>query len=916
MFQDRFQDKKDLKESDYTRFCDGRENYNGLTEREAAIRLQARGYNQMREKPPKSPIMVFLEQLKDPLIYILAIAAVISVLLGEYSDAVIILVVVLVNAIVGMIQEGKAEKALEALKQMTCPQAVVVRDGVQKIIPAKELVTGDLVCLEAGGQVPADLRLIETSHMKVEESALTGESLPVEKDARSTGGRGEKCHLAYMSTYVTQGRGKGIVTATGMHTELGRIASLIDEAETEPTPLQKRMGELGTLLSVLSVGLCVALFVIAVFQKRDIWEMLLTAISLAVAAVPEGLPAVVTVTMALSVAKMVKVNTIIRRMPSVETLGAVTVVCSDKTGTLTENRMSVECIWLDGRELEVKHNHIADMSAGSSTLLQELIQGMVLCNDAQIRQGSQVGDPTELALVQLALEQGMDVDVLRAKHARIGELPFDSGRKMMTTIHSTGNSYTKGAPDEVLKKCVSILDGTGNVKPMTQQHRRKISEQLSLMSGEALRTLALAKKAVEGARAVGGAFGPAEEQQYEQNLIWIGMLGMLDPIRQEAAEAVRIFKQAGVETVMITGDHVDTAYAVGKKLDIVQSKEQCLTGLAMEELESRELQKRMAHTRVFARVTPTQKVEIVKALKAHGEVVAMMGDGVNDAPSLKAADIGIAMGKGGTDVAKQAADIILTDDNFATVEKAIAEGRGIYENIRKTVIFLLSSNIGEVLTMFVAVIVGLASPLKSSHILWINLITDSLPALALSMDKNDTVHQMQCPPRKPEESLFARGGLLCTCFYGALITVIGLIAFVLVPIMVLEKLGLQVTLENIDWCLGEATIRERAQTYAFTVLGMCQLFHALGMRDTRRSALLSNPFSNKLMIFALVFGFSLQFLVTEIPFFIEVFGTSHLSPGEWGVLTILAAFPLFAHEIIALLSGAENGNRFKRDSYR
>lgn len=859
-------------------------NYTGLTENEAARRLRAQGYNQMQEKKPKSPAAVFWEQLKDPLIYILVIAAGVSLALGEISDAVIIVVVVLVNATVGMIQEGKAEKALEALKQLTCPQAVVIRDGVQKMISAKELVEGDLVCLEAGAQVPADMRLIETSHMKVEESALTGESLPVEKDAARTSSKGEKYHMAFMSTYVTQGRGKGIVTATGMRTELGRIASLIDGAESEPTPLQKRMGELGKLLSILSIGLCVALFIIAVLQKRDIWEMLITAISLAVAAVPEGLPAVVTVTMALSVAKMVRVNTIVRKMPSVETLGAVTIVCSDKTGTLTKNCMTAEELYLDERNIPVSENRIQGMALSSSPQLQEFLQGMVLCNDAHIQKGNQVGDPTELALLQLAAGQGLDTEKLRRENPRIGEQPFDSQRKMMTTMHRSGISYTKGAPDEVLKRCTHILSGN-TARPLTESHRRQLLEQVSRMSGEALRTLALAKGT----------------DAREQNLTWIGMLGMLDPIRPEAAEAVNTFRRAGVSTVMITGDHVDTAYAVGKRLGIVERKEQCLTGHAMEQLSERELQSRLTHTRVFARVSPSQKVDIVRGFKANGEVVAMMGDGVNDAPSLKGADIGIAMGKGGTDVAKQAADIILTDDNFATVEKAIAEGRGIYENIRKTVIFLLSSNLGEMLTMFLAVIMGLASPLKSSHILWINLITDSLPALALSMDKNDSKRQMECPPRKPQESLFARGGLMCTCFYGAVITAIGLVAFLLVPFVVLQQNDLEITLPNIMKCLEQERLLAKSQTYAFTVLGMCQLFHAWGMRDTHRPALLTNPFSNQLMVFALVVGFALQFMVTEIPFFIQIFGTTHLSLQEWGLLTLLAAVPLLAHECIAFL---------------
>lgn len=886
----------------------------GLCESEAKRRLLKNGRNEMKEPRKKTAIENFLEQLKDPLIYVLIIAAGVSVFLREISDAVIIGVVVFVNALVGMIQEGKARKALEALKKLTTPKATVIRDGIKQEIAAAELVTGDIVCLEAGYLVPADMRLIEGVNLKVEESALTGESLPIEKDADFLVAAGwdaplgDRRNMAYMSTIVTCGRGKGIVTATGMDTEIGRIATMITAEKEEMTPLQKRLGELGTMLSILSLGLCVALFGVAILQHRNLMEMLLTAISLAVAAVPEGLPAVVTICLALSVTRMVKVHTIVRRLPSVETLGAVSVVCSDKTGTLTQNKMTVVKCFLDNRMLDVeeaeKVQGMAELHAACATAClsakdareryRDFFLGMVLCNDASIEKGKRVGDPTELALVDLAQRYGYEKQDAERRMPRAGELPFDSDRKMMSTFHRGSErlggynrvSFTKGAPDEVLRRCTHIRI-SGKTVRLTESHRREILQAVKEMTSQALRTLAVAMR----------TGGNAAE---EKDLIFLGMVGMKDPARPEAAEAVAIFKKAGVDTVMITGDHVDTAFAIGRQLHIVDRMEQCMTGEEMTRLSEEDFLEELADTRVFARVSPAQKVRIVKGFQQREQIVAMTGDGVNDAPSLKAADIGIAMGMTGTDVAKQASDMILTDDNFATIERAIEEGRGVYENIRKSVIFLISSNLGEVMTMFAAVICGLSSPLKSSHILWINLITDSLPALALGIDQNDGKSLMQNAPRKKEESLFARGGFLCTCFYGVLIAGISLIAFLMLPCTLLRLKAIPVTVDSLLVVLSQEAVLAKAQTYAFTVLGMCQLFHAVGMRDTHRSFFRMNPLENKLMIFACVIGFALQFAVTEVPFLIRAFGTSHLSGKEWMILTILSAFPLFAHELIVL----------------
>jgi Ca2+-transporting ATPase len=819
-------------------------------------------------------------------------------MLGEISDSVIIGVVVFINAFVGMLQEGKARKALESLKKLTSPHASVIRDGVKKLIPASELVAGDIVCLDAGCLVPADMRLIMTENLKIEESALTGETFPVEKaadyvcggEAESETPLGDRINMAYMSSMVTYGRGEGVVTATGMNTEMGKIAAMITEAKEEQTPLQKRLGELGSILSVLSLGLCALLFIIAVLQKRNIFDMLLTAISLAVAAVPEGLPAVVTICLALSVTRMVKVNTIIRKLPSVETLGAVSVVCSDKTGTLTENKMSVEKYWLDGELHEGRK--VAD--AGKC---EDFLRAMVLCNDASVQEDSRVGDPTELALLDFALENGIYKENLERQYIRESEIPFDSDRKLMTTIHrvagrSCGSiSYTKGAPDEIIKRC-SYIKINGKSRALTEKDKKDIQSALNEMSAGALRILA-------------AAMNMEKSPEPEKNMIFLGLTGMKDPVRAGVAEAVNTFKDAGVRTVMITGDHADTALAIGKQLGFADNMSQCMTGAQMSMLGDKEFGRRIKDIRIFARVSPAQKCRIVDGFKRNGEIVAMTGDGVNDAPSLKAADIGIAMGVTGTDVAKQAADMILTDDNFATIEKAIEEGRAVYENIRKSVIFLLSSNLGEILTMFVAVVCGMAPPLKSSHILWINLITDSLPALALGVDVNDKKQLMKNKPRKADESLFARGGFMCTCFYGILIAAISIAAFLLLPVAWLESQGADISVGNLAIMLRQGDILEHSQTYAFTVLGMSQLFHAVGMRDMHTSVFKMKHLENKLMIVAFVTGFLMQLAVTVVPFLTGAFGTAALSWKEWGMLTVLAAFPMFAHEIIVIV-GKEN----------
>lgn len=827
-----------------------------------------RGHNVLKEVPEKNALQRFLAQLNDPLIFILFIAASISMLLGEYSDTLIILSVILVNALVGVIQEGKAQRALHALKEMSSPKALLIKDGNTTEIPAADLIPGDEVLLDAGRQVPADLLITESNCLKIEESALTGESLPVEKDTHTH-------NRAYLSTNVTYGRGKGTVTAIGMDTEIGKIASLINEAPAESTPLQKRLSDLGKLLSILSIALCALLFLIAIIQHRNVMEMLITAISLAVAAVPEGLAAIVTMVLALSVSRMVKVNTIVKKLPSVETLGCVSVVCSDKTGTLTQNKMSVTACYTDGRLLPPEEL--------SREAHRSFVEGFALCNDASAR----IGDPTELALLDMAAGLHVYRPVLETRLPRIDEIPFDSDRKMMTTLHRMGSSsvsYTKGSPDEILKRCTHIrLDG--KVVPFTPAHKQNIRNAIKEMSSRALRVLALAMRT-------------GDRKATEKELIFVGLAGMKDPIRPGVAEAVTSCQKAGVKVVMITGDRVDTAYAIAGELSIADSMSQCMTGSQLDHLPDAEFKKAVRNIHVFAQVSPSHKTKIVKALKETGNVVAMTGDGVNDAPSLKSADVGIAMGKAGTDVAKNASDIILTDDNFATIVKAIEQGRSIYANIKKSVLFLLSSNFGEIITMLTAILFGFASPLKPSHILWINLITDSLPALSLGVDCSDTSHFMKRPPRPKDENLFADGGLSCTVFYGLLIGFISISAFLYLPIQTLRASGIAITPSHIRELLLLPDVLTRSQTYAFTVLGISQLFHAIGMRDVDCSLFRMKHFTNKLMMLAVVLGIALQALVTTVPYFIKAFGTVPLSFSDWKMLLLLAAMPLLAHEFL------------------
>lgn len=871
----------------------------GLSEEEINKRREKWGYNKLEEEKKESWFAIFIGQFKDPMIFILLGAAIVSLVLGilsavkegngihfrDFADVIIIFAVIFLNAIIGTVQETKAEKSLEALKKLSSPTATVRRDGALKEVKAEELVPGDIVILEEGRTVPADLRLIKGFALKANESSLTGESLPVEKNPdlvlSEEVGIGDRVNVAYSSTPIVYGRGEGVVIATGENTEIGRIATMLSGGEDELTPLQKKLNQLSKFLGYLTIGIVVLMFAVSLIYDAvrgtiaEQWDDdLLDAVGLAVAAIPEGLAAVVTIVLANGMSKMVKVNTIVRRLASVETLGGVSCICSDKTGTLTQNKMTVVACYTDERYYEKEE---IDKS------LSFLAEGFALCSDAKIENGS-YGDPTEIALVLMADTLGMSKSSLESKKPRVNELPFDSVRKMMSTAHQKENGtyliYTKGAMDQILKHCSSI-NINEEVRPISAEDKKKVEEAAKKMSDKALRVLALAYK-------------KGEKEIEEENLVFVGLVGMVDPPRPEAKDAVAVLKKAGITTIMITGDHKDTAFAIAKDLGIAEKEEQCISGAQIDACDEKELQEKVKTVRVFARVSPENKVAIVKAIKANGMIAAMTGDGVNDAPSLKAADIGIAMGITGTDVAKGAADMVLTDDNFASIEKAVEEGRGIYTNIRKTILFLLSSNIGEVVCMFIAIAIGLPAPLIAIHLLWVNLITDSLPAIALGSDKKpDDI--MDESPRDPKESLFAHNGYAITFGYGAIIGIATLIAFLIKP----WAAGCFTPNDiNAYLSLSEAHLEE-CQSMAFCVLSFSELFHMLGMTDNKHSVIRVFRDKNTLLWVSFFLGFALQFFVIEVPgvnSFFKVY-TLHDEPMDYLYVFLLALTPLLAHEI-------------------
>ncbi|MFA9397534.1 MAG: calcium-translocating P-type ATPase, PMCA-type [Clostridiaceae bacterium] len=844
--------------------------FSGLTNEEVVKSQEEYGKNELEGKKKKSLFKLFLSQLNDALIYILIVAAIVSGAVGEISDTVIIAIVILINAVVGVVQESKAEKALEALKKMSTPKAIVKRNGEIIEIQSEEIVPGDIVILDAGRYIPCDLRLIETANLKVDESALTGESVPVDKDANLEIDNiktplGDRKNMAYTSTLVTYGRAVGIAVDTGMKTEIGKIAKMLGDEQEDITPLQKKLASLGKILGIGAVIICAVMFVVGVLQKRDILEMFLTAISLAVAAVPEGLAAIVTIVLALGVQRMIKENAIIRKLPAVETLGSVNIICSDKTGTLTQNKMTVLKYYANNKLDDIKN---IDKNNKTDNLL---IENIVLCNDSVSTKSSKSGDPTEIALIDVGINLNIYKDKLNEIHERKNEIPFDSDRKLMTTVNSYEDEYyvmTKGAVDNLIKK-INWISLDGEILPITDKIKQDILESSESMSNTALRVLASAYKIIPSTH--------IEIDNLEDDLIFLGLVGMIDPPRLEVKDSIDLCKKSGIKTVMITGDHKSTAFAIAKELDIADNEDQAMFGYEIDALSDEEFSKITDKIRVYARVSPEHKVKIVKALKSKGNIVSMTGDGVNDAPSLKAADIGVAMGITGTDVAKGAADMILTDDNFSTIVSAIKEGRNIFSNIRKTILFLLSCNVGEIFAIFVAILLNWSSPLISIHILWVNLITDTFPALALGVDPGDE-SVMEDKPRDPKEGLFAQGGASLILVNGLLIGTLTLIAFVI---------GRKVYPNSLM----------HAQTMAFVVLSISQLFHAFNLRHRTKSIFKIGFFSNKYLVEALLFGIVLQFAIISIPILSTQFKVFSLTLRDWSFVGLLSICPIIFNEI-------------------
>ena len=862
----------------------------GLSTEEAKKRLEKYGLNKLKGKPKKSLLQLFLAQLKDVLIYVLIGAAVINIIAHGTEgipDALIILTVVLINALVGVIQESKAEKALEALQQMTAPKSLVRRNGEVIEINSEELVPGDILIIDAGRYIPADVRLIESANLQIQESSLTGESVPSEKNADFITSDekisvGDKENMAFMSTIAIYGRGEGVVVATAMDTEIGKIAKILDEDENMLTPLQIKLEELGKTLGYGALAICGIIFVVGMLQGRQVVEMFMTSISLAVAAIPEGLVAIVAIVLSLGVKSMSRKNAIVRKLPAVETLGAVNIICSDKTGTLTQNKMTVvKTYTLDNlKDISDERNQKANVDE------TELIRSFVLCSDASIDGGQDIGDPTEVALVVLGDKFNLEKNTLNAEYKRVGENPFDSDRKLMSTLNEEGNKFrvhTKGAIDNILMRSNRILVN-GEILPITDEAKAKILKVAENMSDDALRVLGVAFKDVDTEIA---------PEEMEKDLVVVGIVGMIDPPRIEVKGSIEEAKRAGITPIMITGDHKNTAVAIAKELGIATDISQSLTGSEIDSIPDEKFAKEINNYRVFARVSPEHKVKIVRAFKKHGNIVSMTGDGVNDAPSLKSADIGVAMGITGTDVSKGASDMILTDDNFTTIVHAIEEGRNIYNNIKKTIMFLLSCNLGEVLCVFFATVFGWAMPLVPTQLLWVNLITDTLPAISLGMDPGDK-DVMNRKPRDPKESFFAEGAGMRAIVGGVLIGILTLVAF---------YLGI---IHSGDVPIKEAKDGTEIVTYgrtmAFIVLTFSQLFYSLSMRNSKKTIFEVGFFGNMFLIISIIISIILQVLLISIPPIAKMFKVTALDPSHWGMVIGLSLIPFAINEIIKVVT--------------
>lgn len=871
---------------------------NGLEEHVARERLEQFGPNKLISSKKTPPWKMFLEQFKDFMVLVLIAATLVSGFLGEWADAITIMIIVLVNAILGFVQEFRAEKSMEALKALTAPEARVIREGVERKISAAELVPGDVVLLDTGDKLPADMRLLEVHNMEVEESALTGESNPVKKRVANMAGQeevtlGDTRNMAYMGTVVVRGRGKGVVVATGMYTEMGHITRMIQEAEDDDTPLQRRLEQLGKALVGFCLLVCGLVVVIGVMRGEPLYQMFLSGVSLAVAAIPEGLPAIVTIALAIGVQRMIKRNAIIRRLPAVETLGCATIICSDKTGTLTENQMTVRQalvgnaqIKITGEGYDPKGEFRFEGSKGPEFDL--FLKCAALCNNAQLTKGEisvggifrnlrsgklknawgVSGDPTEGALMVLAAKAKIWRKDLEKNETRIIEFPFDSIRKRMSVIYQDKkghlNAYVKGAPDVILELCTHIYR-EGRIVQLSENTKQDILKQNSEMAKGALRVLALAYREID-------SIMPDEElseEKVEKQLVFLGLAGMIDPPRVSAIQAIQACRRAGIRTVMITGDHQLTAQAVGKELGLLSKGATVITGAELDRLSDDELQKAAETAAVYARVTPKHKLRIVRAVKRNGHVVAMTGDGVNDAPAVKEADIGVAMGKSGTDVTKEASAMVLADDNFTTIVSAIEEGRAIYDNIRKFIRYLLSCNVGEVLTMFLAVLMGMPLPLLPIQILWMNLVTDGLPAMALGVDpaEKDIMYRR---PREPQESVFSQGLAWRIISTGTIFAFGTLVAF---------AVGLM---------MGQV---ELARTMAFNTLVFFQLFFVFSCRSERHSILEIGIFGNIHLVAAVLISSCLQLAVNYISFLQPIFHTVPLELKHWLIVLVIAILP-------------------------
>lgn len=838
----------------------------GLTEEEAENRKKQYGENKLDEGKKESLFIKFIKQFNDFMIITLLIASGISASISyiqktnDYIDSIIIVAIVVLNATVGVIQESKAEKSIEALNKLTAPKAKVKRDNILKTIDSKELVPGDIIVIETGDYIPADCRLINSYNLKVEESALTGENLPVLKKAdcivSEKAAVGDMQNLVFATTMVVNGHAEAIVTETGMNTKVGKIAGMIIKDEAPETPLQKRLGDVGKKLGIVALLICVLIFFIGLIKKIPVMEIFITSVGLAVAAIPEGLPAVVTIMLSIGVTKMAKKNSIIRKLPAVETLGSSNVICSDKTGTLTQNKMKVmEIIGLDQNPFRKK----------------EILEMACMCTDCNINYSTKEvdGEATEKSIVEAALDVGIDKNELYSKMQRVNDIPFDSDRKMMSTIHQVGNKYrviTKGAPEILIKKCNRYLENTRE-EHLNSENIRKINKINEQMADKALRVIAVGYKDLDEL--------PLDvNTSLEENLTFCGLIGMIDPPREGVKEAINICKHAGIKTVMITGDHILTAKAIAKDLGILRVGDLAITGQQLDEIPNEDFEKNIMRYSVFARVSPEHKVKIVKAFRKNGNVVAMTGDGVNDAPALKNADIGIAMGKTGTDVAKNASDMILADDNFVTIVEAVKEGRHIYDNIKKAVHFLLATNIGEIVAIFVGLLIGLDTPLLAIQLLWINLVTDSLPAIALGLEPIDK-NIMNKKPKKSSESIFA-GGLWGSIFVeGMMIGILTLFAFAIGN----NKYGIEV-----------------GRTMAFFTLSALELVHSINVRS-EESIFRIGIFSNIYLVGAFIIGIMLQFLVIAIPSLAKIFESVPLNLTQWIYVAVISILPLILIEL-------------------